>query len=467
VLAVLAERVAVVVARPRRPAMSDLLDVARRVAAMAGPGEEVEAYVVHRRDTDVRAYDGGIESLSAAEAQGIGIRVVTDLRQGFAFAGTLTDDVVAETLAEARDNAELSTPDEHAGLPAPDGVAPPPLDVWRGSLADVATEDKVALALELERAVRAGDPRIVGVRAADYGDVLAEMAVASSSGVAAESQWTACSLSVQALASDAGETQTGSGWSVGREVGDLDVAQAADRAVERATRMLGATKPPTARLTVVLDPAVTARFLGVLSAVLNGESVLKGRSFFAGRVGESVGAPIVTLVDDPTNPLAFTAAAVDAEGLASRRNVLLDGGVLRGFVHNTVTGRRSGDGSTGSAVRAGFKSVPSVGCRALALVPGDRDQEELLADVEDGVLVRSVSGLHSGVNPVSGDFSTGASGLRVRDGGLAEPVREFTIASTLQRMLQDVVAVGSDVDWLPGAAAGVSLVVRDVTVSGS
>ncbi|HEX9992794.1 MAG TPA: DNA gyrase modulator, partial [Acidimicrobiales bacterium] len=219
--------------------MSDLLEVCRRVAAMAGPREQVEAYAVHRRDTDVRAYEGDVESLSAAEAEGVGIRVVVDQRQGFAYAGSLADDVVAETLAEARDNAELATPDEHAGLAAPDGVVPPDLDVWRESLAGVPTDDKVAMAVELERAVRSADPRIAGVRSADYSDVLAEVAIASSTGVAAASRWTACTISVQALASEAGETQVGTGWSVGREFGDLDVSEAAARAVERSTRMLG------------------------------------------------------------------------------------------------------------------------------------------------------------------------------------------------------------------------------------
>ena len=140
--------------------------------------------------------------------------------------------------------------------------------------------------------------------------------------------------------------------------------------------------------------------------------------------------------------------------------------MLQQFLHNAYTARRAGTVSTGTAVR-GFKSTPGVGCRALALAPGTKSQPELLADVGDGVLVSSVSGLHSGVNPVSGDFSTGAEGLRISGGALGEPLREFTIASTLQRMLQDVVAVGGDVEWLPMSAAGVSLVVRDVTVSGA
>ena len=194
--------------------------------------------------------------------------------------------------------------------------------------------------------------------------------------------------------------------------------------------------------------------------------MLKGRSLFADRLGEEVAAAGLTLVDDATNPLAYSSSETDGEGLASRRNVLIDGGVLQRFVHNAYTARRSGTVSTANAVR-GFSSTPSVGCRALSLVPGTQLQPELLAEVGDGVLISSVSGLHSGVNPVSGDFSTGAEGLRISGGELAEPLREFTIASSLQRMLSEVAAVGADVEWLPMRSAGVSLVVRGVTVSGS
>jgi len=123
--------------------------------------------------------------------------------------------------------------------------------------------------------------------------------------------------------------------------------------------------------------------------------------------------------------------------------------------------------STGNAVRGGFAGTPGVGALALALQPGTRDQPALIADVDDGLLVQSVSGLHSGVNPVSGDFSTGASGMLITNGAVGAPVRELTIASTLQRMLLDIAEVGSDVDWLPMRAAGVSLVIHDVMMSGA
>ena len=290
--------------------------------------------------------------------------------------------------------------------------------------------------------------------------------VVTNTGIRTSNRETSCYVSTSCVATAGDDTQTGFGFSVGREPGDLDVGEAAADAAGRATRLLGAVQPPGGRFTVVLDPFVTAQFLGIIGSTMSGEAVLKGRSLFADRLDAEVATAAITLVDDPTNPLAYTASETDGEGLASRRNVLIDGGVLRMFVHNSYTGRRSGTASTANAVR-GFKSTPGVGCRALSLAPGAKQQSELLADVGNGVLVSSVSGLHSGVNPVSGDFSTGAEGLRITGGSLAEPLREFTVASTLQRMLQDVVAVGADVEWLPMSAAGMSLVIDDVTVSGA
>ena len=444
----------------------ELLEIAERIVGWGRDGEQIEAVVGHSQETEVRVYEGEIESLSVAESQGVGIRVIADGRQGFAHAGTLDPDVLEETLAEARDNTIFGSPDEFFGLAEPDGVAAPELDLYNEALLGVSTEAKIDMALELERAVQAGDPRIVGVESADYGDAVSADAIATTTGIRSTGRDTSCYLTAYSLASENDETQTGFGFSVGREPGSLDVATAAADAVERATRMLGASQPPSERVTVVLDPFVTAQFLGIIGGTLSGEAVLKGRSLFADRLGDQVAAATVTLVDDPTNPEAFTASDADGEGLATRRNLLMGEGKLQRFLHNSYTGRRSGTASTGSAVR-GYASTPGVGCQALSLVPGDRPPDELIAGIDNGVLVQGVSGLHSGVNPVSGDFSTGAEGLRIRNGELAEPIREITIASTLQRMLLDVAAVGSDLTWLPMSSAGVTLVVAEVTMSGA
>jgi PmbA protein len=444
----------------------ELLDVAARIAEMAGPGEQVEAFVARSTSTSVKAYGGEVESLTQASSAGVGVRVVVDHREGFAYAGTLDEAVVLEALAEARDNAAFGEPDEFNGLATPDGVEPADLDLWPTGLAGVPTADKVAMALELERATTSRDPRVRGVRVAMYSDALGEGAVATSTGIRSWGRAGTSFLMVQALAVHEGETQIASGLSVGREVTDLSIDEAADDAVLRSTRLLGSTKPATQRITLVLEPRMSATILGIVGGMLNGEAVLKGRSPFAGRVGQAIASPLLTFVDDPTDIRSLGAEIHDGEGLACRRNELVVGGVLQGFLHNTYTGRRSGTASTGSAQR-GVASTPGVGAGALAVGPGAGTHEELLATVDNGLFVTSMAGLHSGVNAVSGDFSVGVEGLMVRDGALAEPVREATIASTIQRLLLDIAAVGADLEWLPDGSGGVTLVIPDVALSGA
>ncbi len=468
----------------------ELLDRAvELVERSTGSGEEMEIYLARGEETEIRAFEGDVESLSSATSAGIGVRVILGAapdpsdttgpsgngpgadaapeggRMGFAWAGSLEPDVIEETIAAARDNARFATPDPYVALARPDGVAPAAVDVWRPS--ELSTDDKVALALELERAVRHGDPRIRQVASADYGDTRVEVGLASSTGIRSWSRRTSAFLSVSAIAGQGTDSQTGTGFSAGRRPEDLDLERAGNDALERALRMLGARRAKSMRCTVVFDPRVVSTLVAVIAGALSGEAVVKGRSFLAGRVGETVAVPEVTLVDDPTDPRAYGASTYDGEGLACRRNLLVDQGVLQGFLFDTVSARRAGTSSTGSAVRGGYSGGPGSGCRAMVLQPGQMTQEEILRAVGEGLYVQSVTGVHSGVNPISGDLSVGAEGLLIRDGELAEPVREITVASTLQRMLQSVVHIGGDIEWLPGVAAGQTLAVAEMQLSGA
>ena len=291
--------------------MTELSDLAALVVSRARPDEEVEAYVTRSRTTNVRAYGGEIESLSSAEPVGAGIRVVAGGKQGFAWAGTLDEDVLADTLDEARDNASFGQADRFAGVAHPDGVAPPPLDLVRAELLETPTKAKVELALDLERASLGRDERVTGVRVAMYSDSYGEVAVATTTGIEATTEAGLCYLYVSPLVEEDGDTQIGSGTTAARAPSDLDPERAVADGVGRAVRLLGAVKPPSRRVTVVLDPEVTAELLSILGGTLSGDAVLKGRSLFAGREEEAVAAAPVTLVSDPTDPAAFGAGHVD------------------------------------------------------------------------------------------------------------------------------------------------------------
>ncbi len=274
----------------------DLLAVARRVAGDARPGEQIEAYVLRSRDTDVEVFGGEVESLTVAEIEGVGVRVIADARQGYAWAGSLDDDVIAETLAEARDNAGFGSPDESYVLASPSDVAGAlarrsSLDLWRDDVLSTSTADKVALALELEAAVRAADPLVRGVESASYGDAAVEAAVANSLGVEASDAAHLRSCSAFAMAGEDTLTQTGSGFSVGRSFAEVDLHEAARDAAERAVRLLGAKPIPSGRLPIVFDPLVTRSLLALLGGALVGRGDREGPLVVRRSRGRGGGGP--------------------------------------------------------------------------------------------------------------------------------------------------------------------------------
>ncbi|MEZ5320974.1 MAG: TldD/PmbA family protein [Microthrixaceae bacterium] len=446
--------------------VAGLLELGDRLVGMARPGEHIEVVAAKSADTEVRAFGGDVEHFVASTSCAVGVRLISDGRQGFASAGTFDDDALRSTVVDARDNARFSTVDLDVGLVEPDGLEPVATPLWDPSLSAVVAGDKIALALELERATVAAHPSVFGVESADYTDSVGAVAVVSSTGVRSGSIESNCSLVVYCLASDGGDTATGFGFSLGRGFGELRIEAAAGSAARRAAEQIGATPHPTAVVPVVLDPWVTAQLLGVVGATFSGTEATRGRSLFADRIGEVVASPIVTLVDDPTDADATGATSHDGEGLATRRNVLIEAGVASSLLHDGYSARRFGTNSNGAAVR-GVRSTPSAGPQALRLLAGTTSPGTLISRVGDGLYITEVQGLHSGVNPVSGDFSAGAEGRVIRGGELAEPVREITIASTLQRMLTHVLGVGDDPTAMPLDASGLTVAIADVTVSGA
>ena len=223
--------------------MAELLPIAKKVLGWAKDGEAVEVVAVHERDTEIRVYQGEIEQFTASESQGVGVRVIVDNKQGFAYAGSLDEEVLAETMAEARDNATFGTPDEFLGLASPDGVAVQELDLYNEAVNDMATDAKIDLAIKLEEQTLKSDERISGIESADYVDSISESALVSTAGVEVTSRDSGSYVTVSALAEEDGDTQIGFGFSVGRDPAQLDVSKAAADAGDRATRLLGATQP--------------------------------------------------------------------------------------------------------------------------------------------------------------------------------------------------------------------------------
>jgi PmbA protein len=219
---------------------------------------------------------------------------------------------------------------------------------------------------------------------------------------------------------------------------------------------------------IVFEPYTAGQFLGVLGGVLTGEAVQKGRSLFAGKLGESVAATGLDLIDDGRVAGAPGAAPWDGEGLPTRRTEVIKNGILTSLLYDTPSARRDGTASTGNASRSGFKTPPGPAPSNITFVSTGESMEELLTRAGRALLVQDFHGVHSGANPVTGDFSVGATGRLLENGVPVQAVKEVTIAAPMLDILRGIVAVANDIRWLPfgGSVGGATTLVAEMTVAG-
>jgi PmbA protein len=447
---------------------------ARAIDAALGTGAEAaEAYAEDSTSREVRVFGGEVESLTDAGQRGVGVRAWIGGRVGYAYGTDLSDAALGELGAAAVEAARVADADEFAAPATPDGAGPPP---EIPGLADAAlerwpTDRKVALTKAIEAAARAADERVEAVETTVYADEASRVALASSTGLAGAFEATSSYAYLQAIAAANGDRQTGLGFGMGRSPEALDAEAIGREGAERAVSLLGATKPASRSCSVLLDPTVAASFIGFIGGLLCADAVQRGRSPFAGQLGTEVASEALTLADDGTDPAGLASAPIDGEGTPRRRTALIEGGTLAAYLHDSYTARRqgAGTGSTASASRAGYRSPPSVSTSNLIVEPGDAAFADLLRDAEGGVYVADVAGLHSGVNPVSGTFSVGATGRLVAGGELADAADEFTIASDLRAMLKAVRATGAEARWVPfgGSVRTPAVLIGEMAIGGA
>jgi PmbA protein len=451
--------------------MSDL--AAQAAAAVeqaleAGAGD-AEAYASEAENREVRVHGGEVESLTAATQRGLGLRVWIGGRVGYGYGTDLSVGGLGAIARRAVEAARVAEEDEFAAAPTAVGEPPQLSGLSDPSRAECSAAGIAELALAVESAALAADPKIAAVEQAVYFDSGERVAIFASAGARAEYEATSCYAYLQALAEGEDGRETGLGFGLARGPAGLDPSAIGREGAERAAEMIGSSKPPSRRCPVVLDPTVAASFVGLLGNAIGADSVQRGRSPLAERLGEEVASEAFVLHDDGLDPEGFATAPVDAEGTPRQRTALVEDGRLQTFLYDSYAARRGAAEPTGNAGRSGYRSPPGVSASNLVVAPGATGAGELLARAGDGVYVNDVAGLHSGVNPVTGVFSVGASGRAIRQGELAEPLREFTIASDLVAMLRSVRAAGSDPRWVPfgGSVSTPPLLIGEMTVSGS
>jgi PmbA protein len=448
----------------------DLLEVCRKVVARArkAGATQAEAYAERTREASVRVRDGEIEDLVEATGKGLGLRVIRDGRLGFAYTSDFSEDALADFVKRALALARVSERDPANRLPDAKALEkrnPELHGLFDPEVEALTAQWKIDAARLIEKAARAEDRRISGFEAVGAGDHLEEVAIASSEGLEDRHRGSYVFLYAMPVAkTDDGQLQTSYWVDYKRRVRDLETPEEVGRtAARRAARMLGARKAKTQRVPVVMEPSMAASFVAGLAGAVNGDQVQKRASFLGERLGERIAPDTVNVVDDGLLAAGLATAPFDGEGVATRRNSIIEAGQLRCFLYDTFTARKARTRTTGNAHR-GYSTLPSIGTSNLYLQAGSFPASKMLEGIRSGFYVTSMLG--RGANTVTGDYSRGANGLWIRDGELAEAVQEVTVSGNLLDMLQAIDAVGDDLDFL-GAVGAPTIRFAELTVSGS
>lgn len=424
-----------------------------------------EVFVRDAQSGSVETKDGELEVVTARGERGLGVRVLDGQRMGFAHTSDLAPPGIEACVDQARRMATITEPDDDLRI-AEVPIDATELDIYQPGIEERPLADRGAVALAVEQAARAVDPRITHFRKTSYSDADVTTLIATTRGVRASYRETFCGAMTSPVATQNGERQIGFHGEGTRRFAELDPRSVGARAAQRALEKLGARPFVTAKLPVVLDPWMAMSLLGAIAPLFSADNVLKGRSLFAGMVGERVANERVTIVDDARRKGGLRSAPFDGEGVATTTRTLVARGVLRGYFTNLKTARKISTKPTGNARRGSYASPSRIGPSNLYIEAGADDPASLVGGLDRALAVTSLLNLHT-IDPVSGEFSLGATGTYLEKGSPVHPVQGITIAGNLTHLLSSISGVGTDLTFGASGIGSPTLVIAELSVGGT
>jgi PmbA protein len=437
-------------------------------AAMKAGATAAESVVRDGSEFSTLVRMGDVETLKEAGSKAIGLRVFLGQRAASTYSSDFSREGLDTLVSSALTLAKITSEDPHAGLPQKNqlGSIPGDLGLFYQDVYSLSTAERIEYARRAESAALNADVRIKNSEGGSFDAATGTKVLANSLGFVGEYSRSYCSVSAVPIASENGEQsamQRDYWYSTARTLKKLESPEEVGKiAAQRALRRIGARKVPTARVPIVFDQQTSRQLLGEIFDAVTGDAVYRSASFLAGKLGEQVAGKNITVVDDGTIPGGFGTSPFDGEGVPTRRTTVVENGVLKSYLLNTYTAKKLGLQTTGNASR-GLAGNPGVGGGNFFLQPGAKSAEQIIRDVPDGLFVTEFLGF--GVNLVTGDFSRGATGLWIKNGELAFPVEEITVAGNLKDMLNNIAEIGSDLEWRSSVACP-TLRIEGMTVAG-
>lgn len=433
--------------------------------AKAAGVEAAEVYLAQGDHFRARCEHGEINNYSVNTTRGLSLRGLYHGKMGYAATEALDEEAVDQLVDAVVESAELTEDDDIQEIYQGDSVYPH-VDNYQPALDAVDEKRKLNFLLPLEKMAKEKDARIEQLDACMLSTTSSSVRIVNSHGLDLSAHDNLAVAYVDAVAKENGRVATGLGFQVTRNFDELSARQLVDDAVNQAIFMLGAAPVPSGAYRAIIHAKCMPDLLDTFSGVFSAENAQKGMSLLAGKEGEMIASPVVTLMDDPLLPGGLDSKAFDAEGVATSVKPVIENGRLTTLLHNLKTARKAGVKTTGNAAKAGYAGVVRVSPTNFYLKPGEKTLDEMMAEMGDGLVITNVSGLHAGANAISGDFSLIAEGYTVKNGKKDQAVERITVAGNFYQLLKNIRAVGSDLCF-PGSSTGSpSVDVGEIAVAG-
>jgi len=452
------------------------IDIARKISLLLGKTkvDEYEIYISNSVDNEVEIFEGEVESLSYSDSKGVGIRVFKEKKIGYSYTTSFEENNIRDCIEKAILNSKITAEEEINGLPLNDEYKYKYKSDIENSLYNedffkAAIEDKIDIAKNLEKIAKGKDKRISGVDSLNYSDNFSEITMLNSHGFEGSYKNTSCFLFLNIISKEKKDTSTGFSFLYERDPKKLDLEVIAQEATKKSLMLLGSKKIKSKSADILLDNLVASQFLGIIASILTADSIQKGKSLFKNKIGEKIFKMDINIFDNGIMKDGFYSKPFDAEGVNKGNTQIFKDGVLETYLYDCYTARKDKTLSTGNAVRASYKSTPTVGVSNFYIEPHKVNSfKYILKNIDKGFYITDIIGLHSGANSITGDISVGTKGLWIKNGSFDFPVKEVTIATDILSFCKKIDAIGNDLRFFPsgGFIGSPSLLIKDIAISG-
>ncbi|MDR1913501.1 MAG: TldD/PmbA family protein [Clostridiales bacterium] len=428
-----------------------------------------ELYYMQAKNFSVKVLNGEINEYKNSDTLGLCFRGMYRGRMGYAFTERPDENMIEPMLTQAIKNAKIIESEDIVNLYKGDSIYPK-IHSYNPAINEISVSEKIQLALDMERAAYETDSRVKLVNYCAVSNGESEIYITNSFRLDQQYKSNHILAYLQAIVEENEITKTGFKEWHGRDISDFSPQSLAREAVNEALAMLPAKSLDSGNLPVVFDKYMACDLFSVFARAFFAETAQKGFSLLRNKTGQQIAADIVTIHDDGIHPDSLGSVPFDSEGVSCRNKVVVENGVLKTLLYNLKSAEKENKHSTGNGFKSSFRSPVDTACTNFYVLPSDISFDSLLSKVDQGLLVTDLAGLHSGANPITGDFSLSASGFEIKNGKKLRPVEQVTVSGNFFELLKNIAAIGDDLRFdLPSSTGTIgmpSILVRDLSVAG-